>query len=449
VETATLTSLIENSANKSVRLYAQSKSPEEQIDVGTGKMLIFVSLFFPELQAPVQYIGGFIVDQYEPVSAVFPTLSRRVESDSAEFRVYREGVRPKILKPEESFCSQFVENATLLVFEFVNAANYHFTPVNLPPIAPPEMEPTELPVHEYSRVFGPITIQSFLAYRMRAEAELELASIDAPDRSIAILKAPIDISMRELKKFAAQVVGIEYDDEHDSMLIYTMDFLAKRPALSLLEHLTPAKREKVYFSVVKGMSEEELTQNRPYEVQFSADACHVTVARLVFGSRNATFGDLFDGLKRSVQGVDFGTGPFRFMVLSSSRIEEIATSDREVGNKVDTIRIEHQPPDQQNVREDHVLVQVVAKRMAGETQVLGVPFLVLARKGGPFRDVKERIRRIIGSHPQFDRFVFSLKPTRVSLSVPLADDSLMGPELSLGSEIRINLSGSGRFAAPQ
>jgi hypothetical protein len=282
---------------------------------------------------------------------------------------------------------------------------------------------------------------------MRAEAQLEIASIDRPDISIAILKAPIDISMRELKRFTAQVAGVDYDENRDSILIYTANFLANRPSLSLLEHLTPAKREKVYFSLIADTSEDELLllqKNRPYEVHFSADAYSVDLARLVFANEHPTFAGLFDGLKKSVHGFDFGPGPFRFVIISNSKIEEVTSVDREIIQKVDAIRIETEPLDQRALSDNQVLVQVTTKR-GGDGQIPHSPFLVLAGRGEPFRNVRERIKRAMHSPQHFEFFLFSMKVSKVSLAFPLTDDSMMRPEISLRSEIRIEMPARSRL----
>ena len=450
-QSTTLRALVGNFSMNSVRILVQRRKPTESIDIGVNQIMIFAAFFFKDAEVQLQYVGSINVGRYDTVDTMFPKVAGLIGSSSCEMVVYKDvGRRSSIpLKPNETLASQFVDNGNFLVFEFQKTAadqTYTYDAASFKPPSRPSRVEDDGKIFRYADFFGRIRVESVCNYSFEPDAQYEIASFEKPLVLAGIVEIPSNLPIIELKRLIATALQLDYDPEKDSMIIYRMDPLTRNPSPSVLDSLARhagPKPDRIFYSILRGSSEEEVARGIQFRVQYSPDAYNVTYVRVVYADRNATCGFLFNQFKKTVPSVHFGDGQYRFMMVSGKGdVEFMRESDEFRHNRCD-LRIEPVPFHQQELGPDDVLVPVNKDRVKDrlvnahdDPNVLHSWFYVVVKRGETFAETKARIRAAMDNEPAFDGFLFAMKSGSQNHESPLNDRTVMKmKELDMSCQI--------------
>lgn len=500
--TATLNSIV--GSMNTMKIFAQNMRSDETLGLFCDHILILLKFFNPTEKEPVQFIGTTVIDTIQPISALFPIVASLIGVDSQQFLAYRDlgtGI-PKLLKTEESFSNQNIENASFLIF-------------SLPQIESNEMNSimelnsfsnitdntnslnSEETIIDFKHYFQMPNAQSVTDYysNERNEFTVEIADADFPDVIKGIIRFPACIQIRFLKKFIAEAFRLDYNPELNTMILRRMDIFSKKPSSSIIEpdsRLTfrnsPIQKERIFYQIIKTISEDDFVQRDPLTIQFSLDAIDIALTKIIYVKKNSAFKSILDETPEIIDLVnetklrptpkpqpnnpahfpllqapvmlktmdsflvtlipDFENSVYdkeslllelRFLVVANNKIIDMKTPDDIIESNKNQIRIEFAPNDQIDLENAQLLQVMRRKAVISDSRSLKAnttPFLIRVNQGENFGETKERIRKTLKmSYHMIDKMTFRIRVSVGEQEIELKDNTKMNQKISFKSEL--------------
>lgn len=224
---------------------------------------------------------------------------------------------------------------------------------------------------------------------------VDVYNYDDPTKVLFTLQFMSSMHYDKLKLLIAKAASIQYNPQHDSMLLYLTDSKKKKPKGNPLEtSLTPSpksylrtqqfnnrhygnvnnydatgtgtaidnskkkfkeKRSKFFFQLYNGISEDQITKMTNYNIVFSRDGYNVDERIKLLERKSLTCKEILLTLKN--KGIDIGSGEnvaYRFLQCYDHKIYNQFKPESRVNNSYCTTRIEIIPEDQKKFKSYYV-----------------------------------------------------------------------------------------------
>ena len=443
VKTMNISNLVEGLAKKEMKIFIQEIKQNEPIEIDSNHFLLFIKFYFPYLRSPLQYIKSIDFNYNKPLINIFQEISEYIGiSQKEDVRFFIDNEKssniPLIVQNDLSCIEQSIENASFLIIELVQP-NKQIPDIEI-------IETNDDNNNEYNNLYNYYdyfesifhkTVQTYYPF-YDTYVYFELGSFNEINDIIGICKVPISLSLEKLKKFIGLVLGFDYNPEKDTLVLYKMNFLTKKPGnkldqISLIQTNKEKGLDRIYYKFIPNVNESMFSTLDELHVQYSSDGIDIDYDEIIYVPKEIDCKGIFEEFEKYL-GIKLKAHQFRYLMINSSnKIEAILMENEILQNKYNTFRIEAIPEDQ--LGGEIRLIQVITK----DAQINHVPFLIGFKNGDIFLNLKKKIQKILKIDDLIiKQFVFQLKLFIGSATLHLNDTTIMNQMTNYKSEILVS-----------
>lgn len=440
----------------SKNFFIQNKNKNEDVQIKSGNILLFLKFFFPGKEFPLQYLQSVITEKksldeiYQKCcQIIIQKLGLPNEIKLQAFIENYHGIPQEL----SSFSSQMyhsIDNGTILMFAPTpeTAALLKTSQENFEFAKPPQEQQNnnnnnnngdEIPVYRFSDYFDDLSLDTVIGYILSKDSvEFEVYDLMKQMKPLFKIITPNRIKASLVKEKIIDFAHLDFR-EHDDLLLFnlTVDYYNKQPTIQYIDtkfqsfenvfnkslDLLKVNCNRLYFLHSK---EADTAKWVSYpNITFSKDGRNSDLMILYPRKNETNLHDLVDLVKRILDGYDMGDGPFRFLKISQSKIvdffNDLSINSKEM-IKFDSsskFRLEVVPPAQRPeelVANDAFLIKTFFAKESYSYyyyysfEAYGQPFLFDVRKDELFSETLLRLRDFLKlpEDENFDDYKFML-----------------------------------------
>lgn len=411
-------------------LFVQKLDEGENLILDQNQMKLYLKFYFPEEEAPIQYIGTIIIDKTKPVSSIFDEVCSRVGMEKNNLIAFRETWKsvPIKLESTESFqtYSKDLQNEPILILQCDTAIKASYSYNFKPSIPPPQPEDFFISLDEvFPDEIKKETVDQYFTVTTKI-LFIQLYSYTEPTEKLLLIKFPGRLSFKLLKMFIANITNLDYNPEKNSLLLYTMK-LDKTPNSEPLNtadtrlpcnFLHPLSGDSsniinLFIHLDETISENSLHQSSKYTIQVSFDGYTVGLEKEFYHPTNSACKELLYAIKDEILISD--SLNLRFSEVYQSRYYTQYASDAIYKHARYPLRIDIIPQDQSELDDGEFLVQVLHGYNENFTlKAKENPFFLKVKKGEQMKYTKKRIAKLIkNNESEINDSQFKLVPNGI------------------------------------